>query len=164
MSRPLDRLEINLRESRVFTYNGYSYYGPCGGGIEDMLGGDESEGDESSGEGEIIDGDPGDTCVHWQTTAQHYLYDGGALLAIYDKNGTITHSYINDPNGRIGVYWNNNDALLHYFLTDHLGSTRVMVDRYGRVREYVNYDPFGEVLESWASYSEPLTFTGKQRE
>ncbi len=53
---------------------------------------------------------------------------------------------------------------LYYLLKDHLGSTRVMVDNLGRVKEYINYDPFGEVLESWASYSEPLTFTGKQRD
>jgi RHS repeat-associated protein len=39
-----------------------------------------------------------------------------------------------------------------------------MVDNYGRVKQYVNYHPFGEVLESWASYDEPLTFTGKQRD
>ncbi|MEP0827208.1 MAG: hypothetical protein HRF51_01690 [bacterium] len=83
-------------------------------------------------------------------------------MAIYDKNGTITHSYINGPGGPIGVYLNNSDATLYYFLKDHLGSTRVMVDNLGRVKEYINYDPFGEILESWASYSEPMTFTGKR--
>lgn len=79
--------------------------------------------DSLSSRSEFLDGEPGDTCVHWQTTAQHYLYDGGALLAIYDKNGTITHSYINGPGGPIVVYLNNSDATLYYFLKDHLGST-----------------------------------------
>jgi RHS repeat-associated protein len=146
---------------RILKSYHYSYYGPCGG-IEDGLGSGEEDSDTEGGE--VLDGDPGDTCVHWQTTAQHYLYDGGILLAIYDKNGTITHSYINGPTGQIGVYLNNSDATVFYFLKDHLGSTRVMVDNIGRVKEYINYDPFGEVLESWASYSEPLTFTGKQRD
>jgi RHS repeat-associated protein len=142
----------------------YYYLGTCEAVEPDSPwpGGEETDTDSLGGG--FLDGEPGDTCVHWLSSEVHYLYDAGKLLAIFDMNDNITQSYVNSPNGRVGVYWNNNDTSLYYFLTDHLGSTRVMVDRYGRVREYVNYDPFGEVLESWASYSEPLTFTGKQRD
>ncbi|MCX6825865.1 MAG: RHS repeat-associated core domain-containing protein [candidate division Zixibacteria bacterium] len=109
-------------------------------------------------------GGSADTCVKWLTSEENYLYDGNSLLAIFDKDDKVLQSYVVGPMGRVAVYRNNSDTSLYYFLKDHLGSTRVMVNKTGDVAEYVNYEPFGGVMESWVSYNEPLTFTGKQRD
>lgn len=56
-----------------------------------------------------------------------YLYDGGTLLCTFDKNDNVIEMFVNGPSGRIASYLYNRDDLLHYFLSDHLGSTRVLV-------------------------------------
>ncbi|SYZ73734.1 membrane hypothetical protein [Candidatus Zixiibacteriota bacterium] len=147
---------------RIMKHYHYYYLGSCDGGIDQIIGQDSLYSDEFSSSS--IDGSAGDTCIHWTISDEHYLYDGNALLAIFDASDAVTQSYVNGPNGRVAVYWNNADSGLYYFLNDHLVSTRVMVDQYGKVKEYINYQPFGGVIESWSSYSEPLTFTGKQRD
>lgn len=39
-----------------------------------------------------------------------------------------------------------------------------MVDDSGKVMQYLNYHPFGDMQNHWTSYSEPMRFTGKERD
>ena len=80
-----------------------------------------------------------DTTLLWQ-------FDGGYVDL--DANGTPTS-------------WN-------YYVTDHLGSTRMVVDSNDSIREVINYYPFGSEMRMEApaqitsDTSHPFRFTGKE--
>jgi RHS repeat-associated protein len=94
----------------------------------------------------------------------YYLYDGDELLAIFDERDSVKQLYINDPNGCVAVYSDNNDNKLFYFLKDQVGSTRMLVNNSGAIAEFSNYFPFGQIFESKTVYDDPLKFTGKERD
>ena len=81
----------------------------------------------------------GDTTLLWQ-------FDGGYVDL--DANGTPTS-------------WN-------YYVTDHLGSTRMVVDSNDSIKEVINYYPFGSEMRMEApaqianSLGHPFRFTGKE--
>ena len=81
----------------------------------------------------------GDTTLLWQ-------FDGGYVDL--DANGTPTS-------------WN-------YYVTDHLGSTRMVVSSNDSIRETINYYPFGSEMRMEAPAqmtsdpSHPFRFTGKE--
>ena len=81
----------------------------------------------------------GDTTLLWQ-------FDGGYVSL--NANGT--------PTG-----WN-------YYITDHLGSTRMVVDSNDSIKETVNYYPFGSEMRMAApaqltnNLGHPFRFTGKE--
>jgi RHS repeat-associated protein len=81
----------------------------------------------------------GDTTLMWR-------FDGGYVEL--NANGTPTR-------------WN-------YYITDHLGSTRMVVDSNNNIRETINYYPFGsEMLMTnpallTGGISHPFRFTGKE--
>jgi len=93
------------------------------------------------------------------------------LLATFDANDNVIDMFVNGPEGRIASYYQNNSAYLYYYLTDQLGSSRVMMrgsmpnSTYPhQVVEYYNYQPFGQAIESWGSYATSFKFTGKERD
>ena len=81
----------------------------------------------------------GDTTLLWQ-------FDGGYVDL--DANGTPTS-------------WN-------YYVTDHLGSTRMVVDSNDSIKEVINYYPFGSEMrmelpaQMTSDPSHPFRFTGKE--
>lgn len=81
----------------------------------------------------------GDTTLLWQ-------FDGGYVDL--DANGTPTS-------------WN-------YYVTDHLGSTRMVVDSNDSIKEVINYYPFGSEMrmelpaQMAGDTSHPFRFTGKE--
>ena len=55
----------------------------------------------------------------------------------------------------------------HYYVTDHLGSKRIVQDEQGKVEATYNYYPFGTIFEHWAEIyakpiSQPFKFNGKE--
>ena len=80
-----------------------------------------------------------DTTLLWQ-------FDGGYVAL--NANGTPTS-------------WN-------YYITDHLGSTRMVVDSNDSIREVINYYPFGSEMQMTNpaqianSLGHPFRFTGKE--
>ena len=55
----------------------------------------------------------------------------------------------------------------HYYVTDHLGSKRIVQDELGKVEATYNYYPFGTIFEHWAeiyakSIGQPFKFNGKE--
>ena len=72
-------------------------------------------------------GQIGSQCPAWTSTAVNYLYDGGVLLATFDANDNFIDMFVNGPQGRIASCCQNNSAYLYYYLTNQLGSSRVMM-------------------------------------
>jgi RHS repeat-associated protein len=73
--------------------------------------------------------------------AEHDLLDGAATVGVVE-GGSVRFANLLTPDGRvIGRYTANLDR--RYYYTDHLGSTRAVVDGSGTVVETRDYYPFG---------------------
>ncbi len=120
--------------------------------------------EEGPGEPPMGIGPSGYYTYHQDTTEYHYLYDGAALVAIFDEDDDVNQLYINDASGPVAVYSNNMDNKRYYFIKDQIGNTRMMANDTGRVMEWRNFYPFGNTQGAYVSYEEPLKFTGKERD
>jgi RHS repeat-associated protein len=68
-------------------------------------------------------------------------------------------------NGSIKENINNaaNESLQYWYHSNHLGSTNYVTDVNGKVVQYIEYLPFGEVfMEQRTDYSSQFTFNGKE--
>lgn len=93
---------------------------------------------------------------HRTGSVTYYVYDaGGSLMAVYDNAGGALR-LVEQPvygAGRIGIYYRQANNY-QYTLTDHLGNTRVVINRNklsngeADVVYYADYYPFGMVLRS----------------
>jgi RHS repeat-associated protein len=80
-------------------------------------------------------------------------------------NNTLTLESTNFGGGRINKT-DNNMYDINYFITDHLGSTRVIVDANGTVKGQYNYYPFGKQWEdiNLMANTNRYTFSGKEKQ
>jgi RHS repeat-associated protein len=80
------------------------------------------------------------------------------------NNFTLTFESTNFGGGRINA--TNNACDINYFITDHLGSTRVIVDANGTVKAQYNYYPFGKQWEdvNLMANTNRYTFSGKEKQ
>jgi RHS repeat-associated protein len=174
--------------NRIFKHYGYQVWTTCIGdpndftspppGEEEILNGamapEGGAGSDSGGEVSNLEGPDGPgggsyPCPAWSSSSTFYLYDGGALLATFDANDNVIDMFVNGPQGRIASYYQNNNSYLYYYMADHLGSSRVMMQgvpfpQNYQVAEYYNYQPFGQTIQAWGSYATPFKFTGKERD
>jgi len=124
----------------------------------------------AGGMGILGQGPGGPQCPEWTYSQTFYLYDNGVLLATFDKYDNVEDLFVNGPGGRIASYWENDDNKLHYYVADHLGSARVLMNslegqpEHAQVAQYYNYHPFGAVSESWGNYNTPYRFTSKEHD
>jgi len=82
---------------------------------------------------------------------------------VYNKNGNdIELESTSFGGGRINA--TNNNYEVNYFITDHLGSTRVVVNQDGTVLGRNNYYPFGKLWEGTDTQAPTTryTFSGKE--
>lgn len=108
--------------------------------------------------------------------------DGNSIAYLYDANGAklrTTHMIGNDTTttdycGNV-IYENGNSTRLlteagyvslndnkyHYFIQDHQGNNRVVVDQNGTVEEVNHYYPFGGVFAS-SQAVQPYKYNGKE--
>ncbi len=102
----------------------------------------------------------------------YYLRDGMSTLAVI-KNGDLAYMNIlsGTETGRViassGTISASGDK--RYYITDHLGSTRAVVDQTGTIKENRDYYPFGLIMDERsfvASGDDPTTeqFSGKERD
>ena len=119
-----------------------------------------------------------------------YISDGRKLLSrhvlfILNPNGyyrrTTTDQYVdnlilrNDTTlmwrfngGYVDLNANGTPTRWNYYVTDHLGSTRMVVDSNDSIRETINYYPFGSEMRMTnpalltGGTSHPFRFTGKE--
>ena len=100
-------------------------------------------------------------CVYSNTICTYYVYSEDNILAEYDGSGALTNKYIYAGNERIAVRQTIGNKLLFY-LKDHLGCSRVIVDTTGKITAKYNYYPFGDNLNSSVSQGSEYKYTGKE--
>ena len=91
---------------------------------------------------------------------QFYVKDGPQTLAVIDQSGLSHFNLIgNDTFGR----WEPGGAR-RYYVKDHLGSTRAVVDTLGNLLETFDYYPFGLLMpkRNTASANTTEKFSGKE--
>ena len=100
---------------------------------------------------------------------QFYVMDGQQTLAVI-KDGTISHVNLvgNSTFGRLETDDNGQlkqSNARRYYITDHLGSTRAVVDDNGIILETQDY-PFGLLMPSRDGGTNTTLekFTGKERD
>jgi len=90
---------------------------------------------------------------------ERYLYDGDEILCDYDKNGSFAAMYVNGPiiDERLALL---RDGELYYYLTDHLGSVRQLIDTAGNIKNSYDYEAYGSVHPEVEAAPNPAGFTG----
>jgi RHS repeat-associated protein len=94
---------------------------------------------------------------------KRYWSLGGNTLAEGDGSGNLTAEYIyfgGKRVARIDLPANT----VHYYLSDHLGSTSIVASAAGAVEEESDYYPFGTEVVVTGSGVNELKFTGKRRD
>lgn len=116
-------------------------------------------------------GGGGEECPFSTYTELSYLYDGGVLLATFGSNGNVVNYYVNGNGERLGHYEGTSTDEFYYYLTDHLGSPRVVLAdpddtlQSPVVTSVLAYYPFGELLQSWSSNPGVIhQFTGQEKD
>ena len=95
------------------------------------------------------------------TAKTYYLRGpGGSVLAEYSGQ-SLSAKYIYTGSKRIARIAGDSAS---YYLADHLGSTRSLVDDEGAVTAAYDYWPYGKVLASSGSGSTHFRFTGHERD
>ena len=94
---------------------------------------------------------------------KRYWSMGGNTLAEGDGSGNLTAEYIYFGGKRVARI-DLPANIVHYYLSDHLGSTSIVASAAGTVEEESDYYPFGtEVVVTGPGVNE-LKFTGKRRD
>ncbi|MEW5874247.1 MAG: hypothetical protein AB1752_03590, partial [Candidatus Zixiibacteriota bacterium] len=118
---------------------------------------------------------PGEECICRSVTVTHYLYThDGRLLREY-VNGIGQRDFIHAGPAsdagiggkKIAVYEHGGSFFgkLYYFLTDHLGSTRVIVDSTGAIKSWFDYHPYGTLRASQVTTVDTKhRYTGKEHD
>ena len=85
----------------------------------------------------------GGYCTHSATSTTHYIVSQGKILAEYNhpSTGAPRFNYIYAGDQRIAMRGSLNK--LYYYLNDHLGSARVVIDSAGTVADKSYYTSFG---------------------
>ncbi|MCP4580519.1 MAG: hypothetical protein GY839_02795 [candidate division Zixibacteria bacterium] len=108
------------------------------------------------------------SCCFWlepDTTSTFYIHDAGKEATEFYKGGESVDNvcYVYGPNGRIASF--NNGEGPNYYLTDHLGTTRMVIDNNGDPVADLHYLPSGDASPNYIDHSIPdvaYKFTGKE--
>ena len=99
-------------------------------------------------------------CTYHANATTYYLVVQGKVLAEYSSlTGPPTFTYIYAGNQRIAM--RNLSNRLFYYLNDHLGSARVLLDSAGLIYDHYRYRAFGEPGTSVVNTGQPNRYTGK---
>lgn len=90
-----------------------------------------------------------------------YLYD--RLNAVQETRDAVINPILTGP-GIDQRFARNEGSTRTYFLVDHLGSTRALVDTVGNVINRYDYDPYGAPTQTAAGFTNPYQYTGRERD
>lgn len=88
-----------------------------------------------------------------------FVYDGADVVRDVDATGATQIDYVNGP-GVDNKLRQTTPAAVHYFVQDHLGSTRALTNASGSVVASLAYDSFGNVVAGSAPTR--YTYTGRE--
>jgi RHS repeat-associated protein len=114
-----------------------------------------------------VDTNPGDAVA---AAIEHYLYDReDIILDFLDADGagsglpTEAKRYLHGPGADMILAQENAGGETQWLLTDHLGTTRDIVNNSGSVVNHLQYDTFGNVTsETGAGQSSRYLYTGRE--
>ena len=104
------------------------------------------------------------------TIVYTYAGDGAKLKTVHKIGGTTTTDYCGNVVYENGVqklllteegYVTLSDGKYHYYLKDHQGNNRVVINQSGTVEEANHYYPFGGVFASTGN-TQPYKYNGKE--
>ncbi len=108
-----------------------------------------------------LDGGIGDSCTFSRTYETYYLRAGGKLLAEYPHPDSLPDFlFIYAGDQRIAMY--DKYGRLHFYLNDHLGSARVVMDSAGTVKDRYEYYSYGDNLDRSLSTGQAHQYTGQE--
>jgi RHS repeat-associated protein len=88
---------------------------------------------------------------------------GGEYLAETDLTGTINEEYIYFNGERIARV-DRPSGTVHYYFSDHLGSSSVITDASGTIEQQYVYFPYGGMADSSGTDPNHYKFNGKERD
>ncbi|WAT14759.1 RHS repeat-associated core domain-containing protein [Xanthomonas fragariae] len=94
-------------------------------------------------------------------TSTQYLYDGEDV--VQETQGSTVNPILTG----LGIdqrYARNDTGGRTYFLTDQLGSTRLLTNAAGGVVQRYEYDPYGATAQSSTAYTNPYQYTGREKD
>ncbi|WP_167551839.1 RHS repeat-associated core domain-containing protein, partial [Xanthomonas axonopodis] len=90
-----------------------------------------------------------------------YLYDGPDT--VQETQGTTVNPILTG----LGIdqrYARDDTGGRTYFLTDQLGSTRLLTNAAGSAVQRYEYDPYGTTTQSSTAYTNPYQYTGREKD
>ena len=96
------------------------------------------------------------------TVTTNYLRGAdGSVLTEYDSSQALSARYVYAGARRIARITGSNED---YYLADHLGSTRSLLDEAGVVTATYDYRPYGKMLSTSGTGATRFRFTGHERD
>ena len=96
-------------------------------------------------------------------TVQRYAYNGNMIWADLNGSNNVTMRYLNGDAVDQLLAREDSSGNVGWYLTDHLGSVRDIVDNSGNVQDHVDYDAFGNItIETNAALGGRYKFTGRE--
>ncbi len=169
-----ERLDLafgyNIEGLRIYKDYHYTYLDSCdvgSGGSSSASGGGglESTGFELDSllEGGMMESGGDSLCRYYDNTKTIYIREnpGGKVLAEYDdKSDSLLYTYIYAGSQRIAM--RDRNGTLHFYIYDHLGSTRIVIDSLGTVKDtYSKYYAFGDAASQTVSTDQKYRYTAK---
>ena len=96
-------------------------------------------------------------------TGSLYWYGKPGILAESDLNGNVKSEYV-FVNGKRAARIDSADNSVHYYLSDHLNSTSMIISAGGVVEDESDYSAFGTEYPVTSSGGNHYKFTGKERD
>jgi RHS repeat-associated protein len=98
------------------------------------------------------------------TVTTRFVYDGADVWGDVSSSNSLQMRYFHgDTLDQLFARMSGNGSATAWYLTDHLGSVRNLVDGSGNLQDTISYDPFGNVLsESNSSFGDRYKYTGRE--
>src|SRR5262249_53919970 len=92
-----------------------------------------------------------------------YAYDGQQVWADLNGNNQVTTHYLDGVGLNEVLARAGSDGTVGWYLTDHLGSVRDVVDNGGNVLDHISYDAYGNITqETNPAAGDRFKFAGMQ--
>jgi RHS repeat-associated protein len=92
---------------------------------------------------------------------ERFVYDRGQISLVFDGTGNQTHRYLYGMNIDQVLAVDGNSQT-QWFLTDHQGSVKDVVDNTGSVVSHIQYDSFGNIQSQTTPVELRYAYTGRE--